>query len=45
METKQIVATFFVGCIFCYVFGQILICLAKQNKKELPTKIQVKPKK
>ena len=32
METKQVVAAFFFGCIFCYIFGQILVCLAKQKK-------------
>ena len=43
METKQIVAAFFFGCIFCYVFAQILVCVAKQKKTPPPKKIEVKP--
>ena len=43
METKQVVAAFFFGCILCYIFGQILVCLAKQKKPPPPKKIEVKP--
>jgi len=43
MNTKQIVAAFFFGCIICYIFGQILICMLKQKKLPPPKKIEVKP--
>ena len=43
MNTKQIVAAFFFGCIICYIIGQILICMLKQKKLPPPKKIEVKP--
>ena len=42
MNTKQIVAAFFFGCIICYIIGQILICMLKQKNYHL-LKIEVKP--
>lgn len=43
MNTEQIVAAFFFGCIICYIIGQILICMLKQKKLPPPKKIEVKP--